>query len=53
MLFHYKAIDAQHNIKEGDYEAIDSSTVLGYISSQGMTPISIKQVNKKRVSIFP
>jgi len=48
MLFHYKAIDAQQNIKEGDYEAPDTSTVLGYISSQGMIPIAIKEIVKRK-----
>lgn len=48
MLFHYKAVDSQKRIKEGDFEAIDSATVLGYIASQGLVPITIKQVKKKK-----
>ncbi|MCX6737226.1 MAG: type II secretion system F family protein [Candidatus Parcubacteria bacterium] len=48
MLFHYKAVDNQKRIKEGDFEAIDSATVLGYIASQGMIPITIKQVIKRK-----
>jgi type II secretory pathway component PulF len=48
MLFHYKAVDNKKNLKEGDFEAIDSATVLGYIASQGMIPITIKQVTKRK-----
>ncbi|HPS28439.1 MAG TPA: type II secretion system F family protein [Candidatus Paceibacterota bacterium] len=48
MLFHYKAVDAQHNTREGDYEAIDASAVLDYVASQGWIPIAIKQVTKKK-----
>lgn len=48
MLFHYKAVDNKKNLKEGDFEAIDSATVLGYIAAQGLIPITIKQVKKKK-----
>lgn len=48
MLFHYKAVDNQKRIKEGEFEAVDSATVLGYIASQGMVPITIKQITKKK-----
>jgi type IV pilus assembly protein PilC len=48
MLFHYKAVDNKKNLKEGDFEAIDSAAVLGYIASQGLIPITIKQVTKKK-----
>lgn len=48
MLFHYKAVDNKKNLREGDFEAVDSSAVLGYIASQGMIPITIKQVTKKK-----
>ncbi len=48
MLFHYKAVDNQKRIKEGEFEAVDSATVLGYIASQGLVPITIKQVKKKK-----
>jgi type II secretory pathway component PulF len=48
MFFHYKAVDNQKRIKEGDFEAVDSATVLGYIASQGLIPITIKQVKKKK-----
>jgi type IV pilus assembly protein PilC len=48
MLFHYKAVDNQKRIKEGDFEAVDSATVLGYIASQGLVPITIKQVKKRK-----
>ena len=48
MLFHYKAVDNQKRIKEGDFEAVDSATVLGYIASQGLVPITIKQIKKKK-----
>lgn len=52
MLFHYKAVDNKKNLREGDLEAVDSNAVLGYIASQGMIPITIRQITKKKVFNF-
>lgn len=49
MLYHYKVIDKQNNVKEGDLEANDKSSVLEYIASQTWIPISIKEINHKNI----
>jgi len=48
--FHYIATDIKGNVIEGDVEANSSSAVLGWMSQQGLRPVSVK--SKDRGNIF-
>ena len=45
--FHYIASNPSGGVVEGDMEAQSSASVLGWMSDQGLRPVSIKAVDKK------
>jgi type IV pilus assembly protein PilC len=44
MHYKYKAADKSGNIREGDINAANETEVLSFLSKEGLTPISIKEV---------
>jgi len=47
--FRYIASDASGKVVEGDMDAPSSATVLGWMSDQGLKPVSIKSLDKKNL----
>lgn len=53
MRFHYTASQPNGKIIEGDYEAVESTDVLGYLANQGLKPISLKTLKDfEKKSLF-
>tara|TARA_B100000686_G_scaffold89789_1_gene96483 strand:- start:1012 stop:2244 length:1233 start_codon:yes stop_codon:yes gene_type:complete len=49
--FVYTAQDSQEIVRSGEYNAIDQSGVISYLSGMGLTPINIKQKKKSVLDI--
>lgn len=47
--YHYIASDANGQVVEGDVEAQSSAAVLGWMSDQGLSPVSVKAKEKKNI----